>query len=154
MQTLWKILHIYLLLPICFYSLGKIPSNFSEVVIWHSPSQVAQAVKNSPTMLETQVRSLGWEDPLGKEMATHCNILAWRIPWKEEPGGLQSMGSQTDTTEQLYLRGGFSLFYPDIFDYHSGFNTVIKTLSSRNHSVSILFWCFSEVFALFMSSTN
>jgi len=43
---------------------------------------------------ETWVRSLGWEDPLEKEMATHCSILAWRIPWKEEPGGLQSMGSQ------------------------------------------------------------
>ena len=40
-----------------------------------------------------QVQSLGWEDPLEKEMATHCSILAWRIPWTEEPGGLQSMGS-------------------------------------------------------------
>ena len=45
-------------------------------------------------MRETWVRSLGWEDPLEKEMATHSNILAWRIPWMEEPGGLQSMGSQ------------------------------------------------------------
>ena len=43
---------------------------------------------------ETQVQSLGWEDPLEKEMATHSSILAWRIPWIEEPGGLQSMGSQ------------------------------------------------------------
>ena len=45
-------------------------------------------------MWATQVRSLGWEDPLGKGMATHSSILAWRIPWTEEPGGLQSMGSQ------------------------------------------------------------
>ena len=45
-------------------------------------------------MQETQVQSLGWEDPLEKEMATHSSILAWRIPWTEQPGGLQSKGSQ------------------------------------------------------------
>ena len=57
-------------------------------------SPVTQMVKNLPAMQETQVQSLGWEDPLEKEMATHSSILAWRIPWREEPGGLQSMGSQ------------------------------------------------------------
>ena len=57
-------------------------------------SLVAQLVKNLPAMRETWVRSLGWEDPLEKEMATHSSILAWRIPWIEEPGGLQSMRSQ------------------------------------------------------------
>ena len=51
-------------------------------------------VKNPPTMQEMQVRSLGGEDPLKKEMATHTSILAWEIPWTEEPGGLQSMGLQ------------------------------------------------------------
>ena len=51
-------------------------------------------VKNLPAVQETQVRSLGWEDPLEKEMATHSRILAWRITWTEKPGGLQSMGSQ------------------------------------------------------------
>ena len=51
-------------------------------------------VKNLPAMQETQVPSLGWEDPLEKGAATHSSILAWRIPWTEEPGGLQSMGSQ------------------------------------------------------------
>ena len=51
-------------------------------------------VKCLSTMQETQVQSLGWEDPLEKEMATHSNILAWKIPWMEEPGRLQSMGSQ------------------------------------------------------------
>ena len=58
------------------------------------PSLVAQLVKNPPAMWETWVRFLDWEDPLEKEMATHSSILAWRIPWREEPGGLQSMGSQ------------------------------------------------------------
>ena len=55
---------------------------------------MAQVVKNLPAMQETLVRSLGWEDPLEKGMATHSNILAWRTIWTEEPGGLQSMGSQ------------------------------------------------------------
>ena len=58
-------------------------------------SLVAQLVKNLPTMQETWVRFLDWEDPLEKEMATHSNILAWRILWPEESGGLQSMGLQT-----------------------------------------------------------
>ena len=52
------------------------------------------AVKNLPTVHETWVQSLGWKDPLEKEMATHSNTLAWKTPWMEEPGRLQSMGSQ------------------------------------------------------------
>ena len=59
--------------------------------------------KASAYKWETQVRSLGWEDPLEKEMATHCSTLVWKIPWMEEPGRLQSMGSQTDTTEQPHF---------------------------------------------------
>ena len=55
---------------------------------------MAQRLKHLPEMWETWVRSLGWEDPLEKEMATHSSTLARRIPWTEEPGGLQSMGSQ------------------------------------------------------------
>ena len=63
---------------------------------------MAQTVKTLPAMQETRVRFLGWEDPLEKEMATHSSILAWRIPWTEEPGGLQSMGLQeSDTTYRL-----------------------------------------------------
>ena len=55
-------------------------------------------------MRETQVQLLGWEDPLEKEMATHSSILAWKIPWMEEPGELQSMGlKESDTTEQLHF---------------------------------------------------
>ena len=65
----------------------------------NSASLVAQLVKNLPAMQETWVRFLGQEDPLQKEMATHSSIRAWKIPWTEEPGGLQSMGSQElDTT--------------------------------------------------------
>ena len=57
-------------------------------------SLVAQLVKNLPAMQETWVQTLGWEDPLEKGIATCSSVLAWRIPWTEEPGGLQSMGSQ------------------------------------------------------------
>ena len=56
---------------------------------------MAQTVQKLLIMPETQVRSLGWEDPLKKQMAIHSSILAWRIPWTEELGGLESMGSQT-----------------------------------------------------------
>ena len=57
-----------------------------------------QMVKNLPVMRETRVQSLGWEDPLEKEIAMHFSILAWEIPWTEEPGGLQCMGSQMSWT--------------------------------------------------------
>ena len=71
---------------------------------------MAQTIKNLPAMQETQVRFLGWEDPLEKEMAIHSSILTWEIPWTEEPGGLQSIGSQeSDTTEQqgkTHVHGG------------------------------------------------
>ena len=67
-------------------------------------SLMAQMVKNRPAMQETWVRSLVWEDPWEKEMATHSSILAWRIPWTEEPGGLQAMGSQRVRHERLSTR--------------------------------------------------
>ena len=60
--------------------------------IWASLG--AQRLKHLPGMWETRVRTLSWEDPLEKEMATHSGTLAWRIPWREEPGRLKSMGSQ------------------------------------------------------------
>ena len=60
----------------------------------HRVSLVAQTVKHLSAMQETRVQSLGWENPLEREMATHSSILAWKIPWTEEPGGLQSMGSK------------------------------------------------------------
>ena len=67
---------------------------FVRVQAHTKASLVAQLVKNLPAVQETWVRSLGWEDPLEKEMATHSSILAWKISSTEEPGGLQSMGSQ------------------------------------------------------------
>ena len=68
--------------------MGTLPQNTSQGFL------VAQLVKNLPAVQETQVRSLGQEDPLEKEMANHSSILAWKIPWTEERGGLQSMGLQ------------------------------------------------------------
>ena len=66
---------------------------------------MAQTVKRLPTMWETWVQSLGWEDLLEKEMATHSSILAWKIPWMEEPGGLYSPKGrkESDMTERLYF---------------------------------------------------
>ena len=63
-------------------------------------SLIAQSVKNLPAMQETWVEFLVWEDPLEKEMATHSSILAWKIPWTEEPGRLQTMGSQDSDMTQ------------------------------------------------------
>ena len=60
----------------------------------YGTSMVTQMVKNLPAMQETWFRSLGWEDPLEKGMATHSSVLAWKIPWTEEPGRLQSTWSQ------------------------------------------------------------
>ena len=65
---------------------------FQDYFIW--ASLVAQMIKRLPAMRETLVQSLGREDPLEKEMTTHCSTLAWKIPWMKEPGRLQSMGSQ------------------------------------------------------------
>ena len=67
-------------------------------------SLVAQMVMRLPTMRETLVQSLGWEDPLEKEMATHSSTLAWKIPWTEEPGSYSPWGrKESDTTEQLHF---------------------------------------------------
>ena len=68
-----------------------------------SASLVAETIKNLPATWETQVQSLDWEDPLEKEMAIHYSILAWEIPWTEEPGGPQSICKESDVTEQLTL---------------------------------------------------
>ena len=64
-------------------------------VLGPQPSLVAQKVEDLPAMQETLVQSLGWEDPLGKGMATNTSVPAWKISWTEEPGGLQSMRSQS-----------------------------------------------------------
>ena len=72
----------------------KQPIQYYFLLLSPRASLVAQRLKCLPPMWEIQVRSLGWEDHLEKEMVTHSSILAWRIPWTEEPGRLQSTGSQ------------------------------------------------------------
>ena len=80
------------------------PSNtYCTKCILFGTSLVAQMAKNLPAMQETQVQSLGWKNPLEKVMATHSWILAWRIPWTEEPGGLQSTGAQRVAHDQSDL---------------------------------------------------
>ena len=69
------------------------PSCFKGLYVEFWASLVAQTVKNLPAMQETWVQFLGWEDSLKKKMANHSSILAWKIPWTEKPGRLQSMGS-------------------------------------------------------------
>ena len=94
----------------------------SRVTVGHQKSQlvfywVAQVVKNLPAMWETWVPSLGREDPLEKEMASHFSILAWKITWTEEPGGLQSIGSQRvgqDWATSLSLFYGTVWFYSPV----------------------------------------
>ena len=87
-------------------------------------SLVAQTVKYLPAVWKTQVRSLGWEDPLVKELATHSSTLAWKIPWTKEPGRLQSMGSQRvghDWVTSLYIVEYYFIlqvpFYILYYDY-------------------------------------
>ena len=89
---------------LCFHS------TFMPSFWYQWASLVTQMVKNLPAVEETWVQSLSWQDPLQKGMATHSSILAWRIPWTEEPGGLQLMGSQrvghnwvTNTFTSLFL---------------------------------------------------
>ena len=72
----------------------NVPLLFYTLITFHVASLVALMLKCLPAMWETQVRSLGWEDSLEKDMATHSSTLSWKIPWTEEPGRLQSMGSQ------------------------------------------------------------
>ena len=85
-------------LPI-FSPLFQSSSNFIRTYLNIRAFLVAQTVKNPLAMQETQVQSLGREDPLEKGMATHSSILVWEIPWTEEPGRLQSMGSQKSWTQ-------------------------------------------------------
>ena len=89
-STKWKVIH--LVTELALIVLHAFLLNFDQCFIRASP--VTQTGKNLPAMQETWVPSLGQEDPLEKEMATHSSILAWRIPWTEDPDRLQSMGLQ------------------------------------------------------------
>ena len=98
------------------YSLSKVPLPKAES-IWSVLAHImglpgGSVVKYLHAIHETQIWSLGWEDPLEKGMATHPSILAWEIPWTEEPGGLQSMGCQESDTSE-----GLTLAHISAFDY-------------------------------------
>ena len=77
---------------ILYLNIKKVP--FLKQIVMGDEKRYRTTVKRLSTMRETRVRSLGWEDPLEKEMAIHSSTIAWKIPWTEEPGRLQSMGSQ------------------------------------------------------------
>ena len=77
----------------------------------HWASLVARSVNHLPAMQETRVRFLGWEDPLEKGTVIHSSILAWRIPWTEEPGGVQSMGSKKSWTQMSDRAGVHACAY-------------------------------------------
>ena len=83
--------------PLSLHPLPSLDSQLFEPVLGTQDSPGAKTVKHLPTVRDTWAWSLGWEDPLEKEMATHSSTLAWKIPWMEETGGLQSMGSQSWT---------------------------------------------------------
>ena len=119
----------------CPWELGD---NFQMVIITGSSklmwaSLVTQLVRNPPAMQETWVQSLGWEDALEDGMATHSSILAWRIPWTEEPGGLQSIGSQRvghdwatkcSTAQQAHVQAGGSGSILPLHPSYSGLGTL------------------------------
>ena len=150
---------IYLFLPFYFQptyavmiEVGFLERTLSWVILFNFwASLVAQRLKCLPTMLETRVRSLGREDPLEKEMATHSSILAWRIPWTENPGGLQSMGSQRvghDWAMSLtHLPFSFKLIDLDQLN-------LIQLLVLGFKSVSLLFSLCSVFSCLLMDHLN
>ena len=105
----------------------------------YGASQVAQRLKHLPAMRETWVRSLGQEDPLEKEMATHTSILAWKIPWMEEHGGLQSRGSQrvghdwaTSLHLYIYMTQTKVLMPKVLMLTIAGSNTTLKTKEDKD----------------------
>ena len=105
------------LLPCLHFSVWPWHNKHSFLSLW----QLAQMVKRLSTMWETRVQSRGWEDPVEKEMAIYSSTVAWKIPWTEEPGRLQSMGSQRvrhDCATSLSL---FSHYVPLQTLYHYGF---------------------------------
>ena len=114
-------------------------------------SLVAQMVKPLSTMRETRVRALAWEDPLEKEMAIHSSSIAWKIPWTEEPGRLQSMGSQRvrhDWVTSLSL----SLSLSRKSDSFSPTSQQIYILLLRNHKVQFFFKKIFVYYFLFLTA--
>ena len=93
-------------------------------------------VKNLPAMQSTQVQSLGWEDPLEKEMATHSSILAWEIPWTEEPGGLQSMGSQW--VRHNWVTNAFTFLMNIACYYYSEMKGMLNAVYDKDFSFGLI----------------
>ena len=136
---LW-ILWIMQLWTWIYKSLSPAFSYFGYIPIYECDwaSLVAQMVKNLPAMQETQVQSLGQEDPLEKGMATHSSILAWRIPWTEEPGGLQSTGLQrvrhdwaTNTTTTAWSPAHTIIPFKFLRNQHTVSHSTYTTLHSH-----------------------
>ena len=112
------VLFILYLFLIFFFLMNHFPF---RIKLKYLQRLVAQMVKNLSSMLDIRVWSLGWDNPLEKWMATHSSILAWRIPWAEDPGGLQSMGSQSwtqlsdqHTQTHLLLHSAISRGWPTL----------------------------------------
>ena len=100
---------------------------------------MAQTVKNPPAKWETWIQSLGWEDPLEEDMATHSSILAWRIPWTEEPGGLQPMGSQEpNMTERLSSAQHSRFMFNLVRNFQTNFQVGCNILKSCQKGIRIL----------------
>ena len=87
---------------LAIFANAPLKSIFPHDSLWFRDFPVTQMVKNLPAMQESRVWSLGWEVPLAKGMAIHSRILAWRIPWTEKPGGLQSVGLQSRTCRHTH----------------------------------------------------
>ena len=110
-------------------------------------SLMAQTVKRLPAMQETRAQSLGREDPLEKEMETHSSTLAWKIPWTEEPGGLESMGSQRVRHDWVT---SLTLFWSKAHkSEHWEWNQADRSVSLAHSMFSIDFFCFGLFFYLF-----
>ena len=112
--------------------------HYEPSVYYYGLSQVAQRVRNPPATQETRVPPPGWEDPLEEGMATHSSILAWEILWTEEPGGLQSMGSQTVRHSWsnwarrhtcITIRVRWALNFTNLYKFHKYIKALLVILS-------------------------
>ena len=131
-----------------FFLLNCKSPSYIPGTIYPWASLVAQRLKRLPAMQETWVRSLSWEDPLEKEMATHSSILAWRIPWTEEPCGLQSTGSQRVghdwATSLSYTLGRHTLW--KMFLHSVEFSTILMISFEAQKPLILIFgWTYVSV---------
>ena len=111
----------------CIFEPGGYPWDWWLIYIYMA-SLVAQMIKNLPAMWQTWVQFLVWEDTLEKGTATHSSILVWRISWTEEPGRLQSMGSQRYICMYIYILYIYILSH----DYPSSLTSIVNTMAETN----------------------